>query len=397
MKRKASIDPYILAQVMSNLFDASGKPSPTLKKVITHFKDRFREAAALLVTELGGATLGKPSSKNETTKDGSRIFLSVKLENPASSLRDLGPIKLERVRNRMLTPTMKSAGFELRTNQVLNDRWGDVLRDREDGLVMVYVAPSGNGIVLQAALLFHHPSDDANEAAEAEKGAPLTPLPSGEIRLLKDGLLTLNGKEMILQESTRFFLTPREQGQRRTRITFPSNDDPRGWELIQDAEVPARARYLHLLNKADALGVGVGKEEYALDGLLGDEHILRANIHSMIKSLARDLLTSAGAASIQGDSSSWSGEVADLGSQTSSQLDISLRWGVPNPSNLFGEWVITLHHGKETIKRSGRGEPSGSSVYDLYNLGSLQKYFQVCLEEPMTADLAGILRQARQS
>jgi hypothetical protein len=86
------------------LYDDAGKPSPLLKTVITHFKDRFRE----VLKRAGAPASVKTKSASVTDDKGSLLTLEASFPaGDASAAVEL----LTAAAGRLFTPTMKGAGL----------------------------------------------------------------------------------------------------------------------------------------------------------------------------------------------------------------------------------------------------------------------------------------------
>jgi hypothetical protein len=229
-------------------YDAQGQDAPILRKCITHFKDRFREMVRAIRDNDGG-TPGKTETLAEVGAQGRRITLTVRLKGAlypsAAGLRASDA-------KRFLTPTMKEAGFELLTafpeieSALGAESWGTVLAGRPGGAVaaMSWNEPDSDEVILQAALLWHHPADDISQKAAEEGAAGMLPASSGVLTFADGELRWAPPLSFRLVRTDRYGLDGASllYGQESAAMTLRDPYDPAGVALIEAAS-NAKASY----------------------------------------------------------------------------------------------------------------------------------------------------------
>jgi hypothetical protein len=230
---------------IKDLYDANGKPSTNLKKAITHFKDRFKEVVKSAKDQYG--IEGKTSSESVTDGQGARVMLTF-TGDTEEKVEDL---RKNLFGNRLVTPTMSSLGIA-RDAQArgLTSNWGRALTTNPEGSVSFGIVKQGKKVLIQAALVVHHPSDDAVVALMDGDKLPNITLP------VKGGALQVNSDLVVLYDGRKLMFGSNKDECGTPFYTFrvDGDKDARGWALLNSAR-SSGANFDDLLTLARRLGM----------------------------------------------------------------------------------------------------------------------------------------------
>jgi hypothetical protein len=263
-------NPELTLNLIHMLFSEDGTPKPELAKCIAHFKDRFREVCKKFAGETGGS-IGKPASSSETTKDGSRIKLSATLTGCS---QDMAPgLKRMQLMERVLTPTMEKVKFLFDEDaQALGSSWGSWMSTQRQPKVVIVAEPLNKKgeILIQAAMLFHHPSDDVY-AACARKSQVDTPLPDDQFFDVHGGTFVIDGTVASIVNTDIINYNGSTAGHPCTRCYLADKYDPRGWQLVEAAR-SSSASFSNLKTLASRMGFSKVQEKpmYEFGMILAD-------------------------------------------------------------------------------------------------------------------------------
>lgn len=273
--RLAAFNADALLKSLSVFFDDRGKPTPAFQKVITHFKDRFREVLKTLAETADGAA-GRPVVTTTTAAGGGRILMTARVTGAKYQLSDA---HFQGVRGRLHTPTMGKLNVSLKSGvpaaTAPGSAWESLLTDAM--LPTVYVnlsAAKSRDVEVEAAILFHHPEDDA--VAEA-KGRALTydalpddltvPVNGGLLQVQGDGLTLVNTGVLMVNTGTMAY----HPG---FRFSLDDKYDPRGWQILEAAQ-SSRASFEALEQLIARLGLKARRTS-RLDDNLDPDTLARA-------------------------------------------------------------------------------------------------------------------------
>lgn len=292
-----AIHTELLIKRLDALFESTGQPSPLLKTILTHFKDRTREVTEAVRGNLK-AQAGKPSLKTETTPSGSRVLITVKLtggtgsgdlrrqaEFLASAFRS-GPLS-----KRLISPTMEKAGVKLtlKLEEGVGPGWGRVLDNEVGPLVSAELTEDGGlgDYQFQAALLFHHPEDTASRRARLAKDTE-EPLPTGEERAFDGGVLMIQGHNLRLVDTAHGYVSREGNGFRNLQIRAEDKYDPAARSLIEAASSRS-ATYDGLATLARRLGMDTGPERLSWVVVKGPSEVHWRDAVALISALTQDV------------------------------------------------------------------------------------------------------------
>lgn len=273
-----------LTDSLSVFYDDKGKPTAALKTILTHFKDRFREAIKAV-----GSSSVKPKTETFTTSQGSMVRLTATMPEGE---RPLSREAFYRLEDRMVTPSMSKLGVEDAPpgdgRAAFGPSWGELLKNRAEPLVVSSFHSEGGTVSLSSALLFHHPDDEA--ASRLKTRAPDEALPAKDLRFaLKDGTDVLIGQQtgglnisdkgaVIFGDVSTFVLYD--------AWSFSDAYDPR-WVQMAEAAGSASATGPGLKNLAQRLKLKPGASTMR-DALLAPSS-QRAALQSLGETLAQDV------------------------------------------------------------------------------------------------------------